>query len=342
MRFQRVIPFLCLIGCGLGAQNKTPTAPAEPPATNTVVIPPGPTDTGGGETVTVPECAQAPEAAKQVLETACSACHGLGSPEYGGFNDATDAQGLIDDGWVVPGDSATSRIFERIYADEMPPANGGGPLTAPEKGIIQQWIDCGAVDWGVVGGAARGFIDPEILFEAAKDDANDLDREDQPFARYFSLVSLYNGGVASDRIEMYASAVQKGVWNLTFEANPPLLTPIDLEGVQLDDGTVIRIADGLGKSLLFRMDEQDFGWDNENEDVDVWEEMLKLYPFAIQYDDEFDAAEDLVDIVKNRVPIIEGDWFAVNATLAPIYNDVLNLPNTFPEFLLQFGGIADI
>lgn len=342
MRFQRVIPFLCLFACkGLSGTNTTPAPPATGPAQ--VTVPPGGSDTGTEpEVVTVPECAQAPAAAKEVMEDRCSACHGLGSPEYGGFNDATDAEGLIDDGWVIPNDPDNSPIFIRIYADEMPTAAGGGPLTAEEKGIIQQWISCGAEDWGVVGGAARGFIDPEVLFEAAKDDANDLDREDQPFARYISLVSLYNGGVPTDRIELYAAAVRKGVWALTSEANPPVIEPVDLEGVELDDGTVIRIADGLGESLLFRVDEEEFGWDNVDEDVDVWEEMVKLYPFAIQYDEEFDAAEDLVAITQTRIPIVEGDWIAANAHLPPIYNDVLNIPNNFAQFLDDFGGINDL
>src|SRR5687768_9146380 len=123
MRFQRVIPFLCLMACnGLESENPTPAQPA----TNTVVVPPPATDTGGAPvTVTVPECAEVPAAAQEVLEDRCSACHGVGSPEYAGFNDATDAQGLIDDGWVIPGDADGSPIFIQIYADTMPTAAGG-------------------------------------------------------------------------------------------------------------------------------------------------------------------------------------------------------------------------
>lgn len=344
MRFQRVIPFLCLIGCnGLQGEETPPNDTAPPVTGTTVVVPPPANDTGAApETVVVPECAQAPAAALEVMEDRCSACHGLGSPAYGTFDDATDRDGLIDDGWVVPGDADNSKIFIRIYADEMPTAAGGGALSAEEKGIIQQWILCGAEDWGVVGGAARGFIAPELLFEAALADALiEVDRDDQPNARYFSLVALYNGGVPTDRIELYATAINKGVWNLTEAVGSPPLVPVDLEGTTLEDGTVLRVADGLGDKLLFRVDQEDFDWDNEDDDVDAWEEMMKLYPFAIQYDDEFDAAEDLVDITKTRIPIVEGDWFAANALLAPIYNDVINLPDTIDDFMLQFGGIAD-
>jgi hypothetical protein len=306
MRFQRVIPFLCLIGCnGLAGNNDDPVPPTTG-APTTVVIPPGGSDTGTEPAVVeVPGCAEVPLAAQEVLEDRCGACHGPGSPAYNGFDDATDAQGLIDDGWVIAGDADASPIFIQIYADTMPTQAGGGPLSDEEKGIIQQWITCGADDWGITGGndGARGFIAPELLFEAALADALiQVDRDDQPLARYFSLVSMYNGGVPTDRIELYATAVSKGVWNLTEAIGAPTPVAIDIEGTTLSDGTVLNIADGLGDKLLFRIDEEDFDWDNADDDVDVWEEMMKLYPFAIQYDDEFDAAEDLVEITKTRIP----------------------------------------
>jgi len=172
---------------------------------------------------------------------------------------------------------------------------------------------------------------------------NDEFGADQPNARYLSLVTLYNDpNVSTARIEMYATALTKLVWSLSAEDSTPVLEPVDLDGVELRDGTVVRIADNLGKSLLWRVDMREFAWDNEGEQFDEWEAMVSQYPFAIKYDDEFEIAEELVSITRTRIPIMDGDWFAANASLPPIYNDVLDVPNNFDAWILQFGGIASL
>jgi hypothetical protein len=165
---------------------------------------------------------------------------------------------------------------------------------------------------------------------------------DQPNARYITLVPLYNSGVPSDRIELYASGLNKMMWGLSAEDDPPLLSPVQLDGLRLDDGSVVEIADNLGDKLLFRVDEREFLWDNEGEQFDVWEELMKAYPYGIRYDDQFDAAEDLVALTKTRIPIVHGDWMALNARVFPLYDDVLNIPNTISEFYVQFGGPPDL
>jgi hypothetical protein len=297
---------------------------------------------GPQTTVEVPGCEAIPEAARDVLTQRCATCHGPASPEYGGFNDATDPDGLIADGWVIPNDPDNSRIFQRIDEGTMPNAAGGGALVAEEVAIIDQWIQCGAESWEL--GSPRGFIGPEVEFRAARNDANNLDFEDaiqpdQPNARYFSLVPLYNAGVPAEDIKLYATALSKLAWSLSNEDGTPPLVPVRMDGLLLRDNSQISVADGLGDSLMFRLDQKDFGWDNEGQNVDVWEEIVKAYPYAIPSVDEFDDAEDLQNITKTRIPIIQGDWFLANASLPPLYFDVLDIPNTIEAFYLQFGGI---
>lgn len=305
------------------------------------------TGTDSGTVVVGPTCEELPELAEQLLGSRCAACHGPASPAYGGFGDALDPEALVEEGWVTPGNPGNSPILTSILADEMPPSNGGGPLSAAERTVIEQWIDCGAESWGEVA-SSRGFLSPEMEFQAALDDARDLgadndgDDPDGENARYLSLVPLYNAGVDADRIELYATALSKLVLSLTVEFTTAPLIPVDLDGFELDDGTPIRVADGLGRSLLFRVDLKTFGWDNPDEAIDVWEELVKLYPFGVQYDNEFEAAEELVDLTHSRIPLVHGDWFAANASLPPLYFDVLDMPATFDGFMEQFGDIQSV
>jgi hypothetical protein len=49
-----------------------------------------------------------------------------------------------------------------------------------------------------------------------------------------------------------------------------------------------------------------------------------------------------VQDTKSRVPIINGDWFDDRAGIAPLYFDVLGIPNDFDAYYQQFGGINEL
>jgi hypothetical protein len=371
MRQMRLIAVLCLVaGCGFTKDGETPVVDPNlpPPTGGTVIVEPPAGDDDDDDEVEVPDdedildldCdadkEEVAEAAEDVLGERCSACHGEGSEEYGGFGSATDAVGLVDGGWAVPGDPDASKIFIQIDAGTMPTASGGGPLESEERDVIQKWIECGAPDWAATAipgeDAVRGFIPPEALYEAALDDAQDLDvqddsqfEDDQVNARYLSLVHLYNAGVSTEEITRFSTGLNKLVWSLSREDLGTSITPVNLDGIDFDDGgddedATLQIADGLGDKLLFRVDMKEFGWDAEVGEVDVWEEMVKLYPLAINFAEEFDAAEDLQQETKARIPIVNGDWFLGNASQPPLYFDMLDVPDNIDDFMLQFGGIV--
>jgi hypothetical protein len=69
---------------------------------------------------------------KRILVTSCSACH----PWTGSW------QSITADGRVVPGDPGSSRIYQTILDNTMPPA--ADPLTGDQKGVIRDWIASGA------------------------------------------------------------------------------------------------------------------------------------------------------------------------------------------------------
>lgn len=369
MRQMRLITMLCFVAaCGFQGE-KDPVNPGGTPAPGTPVPPPPP-PTGEDTDIDIPsqedeeeldcedDVTEVAEAAEEVLGQRCSACHGPDSDKYGGFGSATNALELVADGWVLPGDPDASPIFVQIDAGNMPTASGGGPLESEEREVIEKWIDCGAPDWaeGAIPGedGVRGFIPAEALYEAALDDAEDLEEQDDSQnvddavnARYLSLVHLYNAGVSTEQIELFSTGLNKLVWSLSTEDEGTSITPVDLNGFSFDDGgdevdAELVVADNLGDKLLFRVDMKEFGWDAAVGEVDKWEEMVKLYPLAINFAEEFDAAEDLQNETKARIPIVNGDWFLGNASQPPLYFDMLDTPDTIDGFLQQFGGINSL
>ena len=87
---------------------------------------------------------------RPILSDACFACHG---PEedsrQGNLRLDTKENVFTDRGGysiIVPGNSAVSRLYQRISAKErrMPPASSGRTLTPKQIELIREWIDQGA------------------------------------------------------------------------------------------------------------------------------------------------------------------------------------------------------
>jgi hypothetical protein len=274
-----------LAGCkGLGAQNPPPKGGGTAPPITVQ------TQTTGGNVNTVTTTGVActdptlPTQAENVIGKACETCHGPApAPQYDGFGDALDPVAMVTDGWVVANHSDQSKIYIEISPGvngdppAMPTADGGGPLVASEIAVVKSWIDCGAVPWTntttqggtVTDPSSRGFLPAEVAFLAAEDDVSRLtsvsDSQSQPDrvdARYISLINLYNAGVPADRIKLFAQGVEKALWNLTVTSRPPPLVAVPLDGVTLPfSGSPITVSDGLGSSLLWRVDEKAWQWD---------------------------------------------------------------------------------
>lgn len=72
--------------------------------------------------------------------TACLDCH-TGADAQGGLD---LSRRMTANEAIVPGDPATSPLWQRVVADEMPPKR---PLTASDKAVLKAWIESGAT-WG--------------------------------------------------------------------------------------------------------------------------------------------------------------------------------------------------
>jgi len=118
--------------------------------------------------------------AQTVFTNTCSACHGPDSPKYDGYGDALDPVAMIADGWVVPGDSADSKVYQQVSPGpggeppRMLTAEGGGPLVPNDILIVRSWIDCGAQDW--TGLSSTGFDHATLPPEDTCESCHEADR----------------------------------------------------------------------------------------------------------------------------------------------------------------------
>ncbi|HVJ67283.1 MAG TPA: DUF1549 domain-containing protein, partial [Caulifigura sp.] len=83
---------------------------------------------------------------RPIFKRHCFQCHGEEANPEGGLDlrlVRSTTKGGESGAGLVPGDHATSRVYQRIASGEMPP-DGKNPLTEAERTVLAKWIDGGA------------------------------------------------------------------------------------------------------------------------------------------------------------------------------------------------------
>ena len=250
-----------------------------------------------------------------IFQQSCLGCHG----EHGSFTEdliIESAPALVATGAVVPGDPGVSELYKRLLG---PTENGfqmpfnQPPLSDAAIDTIRRWIEAGAPDWQVQ--YDINFITTDAMLNTIQGHLETLLAFDRPSARYFTLTHLYNAGESPEALDAYKIALSKLVNSLSwgFEVINP--TPIDLQ------------------ETLFYIDLRHYEWDVRNE---AWTQIEREYPYSIDFDPETQAGlhEKLTNLrteMDCEVPFVHVDWFLANASLPPLYHDILDLPGTDRE-----------
>ena len=246
-----------------------------------------------------------------IFENNCLGCHG----ESGTFKETLyiEYNNLIEIGSVIPNNSDGSELYKRLLGPTENGAQmplGQPPLSAEAIATIRQWIAMGAPDWAVTIGD-RAFITQGTVMDTIKTHLDTLNAYDRGYARYFSMTHLYNAGEPLDVLSDYQLALNKLVNSLSWELQIVNPQPINTE------------------QTIYYIDLRDYGWDKS----EAWTELEQEYPYHIA----FNAAEqtslnqkltDLQTEMNCNVPAIHIDWFIANASLPPLYHDILDLPET--------------
>ena len=256
-----------------------------------------------------------------IFENNCLGCHG----ESGTFKETLyiEYNNLIEIGSVIPNNPDGSELYKRLLGptDNGPRMPSGQPPLSDEAiATIRQWIEMGAPDWAVTIGD-RAFITQDTMMDTIKTHLDTLNAFDRSYARYFSMTHLYNAGEPLDVLADYQLALNKLVNSLSWEFQIVNPQPINAE------------------QTIYYIDLRDYRWDKS----EAWAELEQEYPYHIAFNapEQTNLNQKLTDLqteMNCEVPAIHIDWFIANASLPPLYHDILDLPETDFE-LEQLLGV---
>jgi WD40 repeat protein/mono/diheme cytochrome c family protein len=246
--------------------------------------------------------------AHAILNANCHRCHGQDGAVEGGMNFILDRDKLVARKKVVPGKPDESPLFKRVSTGKMPPAGEQPRPSDADVEILRQWIDSGAP--AATPRAERPILTDAAVYDLMLADLDKQERRSRRFLRYFSLAALSNAGAGDDELQTYRHALAKLANSLSWHPKIALPMPIDPDG------------------LVLRIDLRDYQWD-----ANLWNRVLTDYPYGVLIDTA--AARAVVVGTASRMPVVRLDWFVANASRAPLYYDVLQIPTNLAELERQ-------
>jgi mono/diheme cytochrome c family protein len=251
--------------------------------------------------------------ARAVLATRCFACHGLnGVARKNVF--ALDRDRLISARVLSPGD-ANSLLLRVVENGAMP--LGGPELAEDEKATLRAWVLAGAPRFEDETVNARRFLSESAILAQVRTDVEAAPERTRPYLRYFSLANLYNARVSDFELESYRSALSKLMNSLSWhsEITPP---------AAIDSNRV-----------LFRVDLRDYNWTSA-----TWNLLVSAYPYGVRSSD----GDSIAHLTGSPLPYLRADWFVAEASVAPMYHDVLGMPRTVQDLekLLGIDAARDL
>lgn len=281
--------------CGFVAGSLTSAARAQD------VVPPQPSE---------------PVAAKAygVFDQACAGCHQAGKLKAAAKQPAGGLANILDldtlarnPALVTPGNPDASPLYTSIQSRAMPVEMPGEPVsaevTATELASVREWID----QLPPVGGCGdRQRLTGAAVADAVARTVLALDAKRAATTRFISLAPLYNGCASIDDMEGARQAVAQLLNMLSTALEPMKPRAFGPDGVLLEIDLVA------------------IGWT-----AATWDGLAQRAPAAVfvPFDDKTRKA------TATETPLVSADWLADTALRAPLYYDLLGLPDTLPGML---------
>ena len=249
-----------------------------------------------------------------IFQQSCLICHG---PD-GAYRETLliEHNALVkENGSVVPGNPEASRLYKRLLGEGGPLMPlGGPPLPNPQIETVKNWILVGAPDWAAPPTTDGQFISPGEILNTIETHLMSLAPFDRAFARYFTMTHLYNAGESTQILQEYRKGLYKLVNSLSWGVEVTNPHPIDPQ-----------------ETILY-IDLRHYEWDVN----DGWTKIEAEYPYHIGFDaPEQSALKEqlgrLQEEMQCDIPSVHVDWFVAQASLPPLYHDLLDLPLTDKE-----------
>ncbi len=300
--------------------------PAATETTGTVAAPPQPPAPVPAPRPFGPPVASTPPAppadipgakAYAVLESACASCHQMRPSDpnsvQGGLGNVLDIPAVERDPTLVrPGLPDASPLYQTMLARHAPldvfRANPGKAPSVAEVETVRAWIEqvkpaprC----------EDRQPITPADLATLMRKWLEEVGPEAAKTTRFLSLAHIYNSCASDAELAGYRQGAQKLINSLSWA---PSLARVETVG----DGTAL---------LAFKLGE--IGWVPAH-----WERLAAAEPQggAVKAPAEVRAA------TASSMPVLRADWFAYAAGRAPLYYEMLGLPERQAE-LTKLAGL---
>ena len=249
-----------------------------------------------------------------IFQQSCFNCHGTD----GAYKETLLIEHnelITENGPVVPGKPEASRLYKRLLGEggQLMPL-GGPPLPNSQIEAVKNWILAGAPDWAATSITGGTFISPSEVLNTIETHLMSLSSFDRAFARYFTMTHLYNAGESPSILQEYRKGLNKLVNSLSWGSTVTNPQPIDPQG-----------------TILY-IDLRHYEWDVNN----AWTQIETEYPYHISFDAPTQTALKaqlgrLQGEMKADIPSVHVDWFVAQASLPPLYHDLLSLPLTDRE-----------
>ncbi len=249
-----------------------------------------------------------------IFQQSCLICHG---PD-GAYKESLlmEHSALIEKGSVVPGNPDASELYNRLLTTDTAKRMPLGQPQLPPQAIdtIRNWILAGAPDWAVTTTTDGDFISPAEVLNTIETHLMSLASFDRAFARYFTMTHLYNAGESAQILQEYRKALNKLINSLSWGStviNPQPINP---------------------QWTIFYIDLRHYEWDVN----DGWTRIEQEYPYHIGFDAPTQTTlkaqlTRLQGEMNADIPSVHVDWFVAQASLPPLYHDLLDLPSTDRE-----------
>jgi mono/diheme cytochrome c family protein len=276
-----------------------PVTPTEPEPTPPIIptTPIGPVLPA--PTVRVSEI-ELPSGVRTILERRCISCHTYGERDPAGWGSALDLSRMIDSDIVVPGNPDASRLYNRVAVRADMPYNGAR-LASAEVQVLRAWIANLNRPAPPTPRSHRAMLD---LLAADQNAATQRALGDD--LRYLSFAHFAEERRAPEEI-----AAAEQVLALTLNSLSRRAAMVKLEAV--DAGRTI-----------FRFRLSALGWSG-----DEWDDLVSFYPYCLRSDQA--SHRTLYTRLGTESPYLRADWFLATATRPPLYERLLEIPQTLDE-----------
>jgi DNA-binding beta-propeller fold protein YncE len=238
-----------------------------------------------------------------LLEERCFSCHGQEGAAEGGLNFILNPPRLAARNIVVPGNALKSKLYRKVKSGDMP--KDDDPLTPQEVELLRKWIDSDGSGFKPLP-SKRQFISPANVMEFIQADLKKIDPDDQPYQRYFTITHLYNAGISDSELETYRRGLSKLINSLSW--GKKIVRPAAIDPAR----------------TILRIDINDFLWTEE-----TWDRILEENPYGVTYDTP--TATYCYMTTGTEEPFVRADWFVAEASVPPLYHDILEMPTTDRE-----------